>query len=121
MPHGTPKGSPSNNPGGRPKGVPNKFTKDIKQACLDAFAEGGGTEWLKRQMKTEPRAFMALLGKIMPTEIKAEVHVETKTVLIDFIGLPPLAHSTLSIPVIIDQLSDPMLEVALDEVEEDAA
>jgi hypothetical protein len=108
--------APSRNPDGRPKGSPNKFTKDIKQACLDAFAEGGGKDWLKRQMKTEPRAFMALLGKILPTEIKAEVVMETKTVVIDFTGLPALEDTPpLEIPIVIDQVMiDPMLEVGSD-------
>ena len=100
-------------PGGRPIGSKNKVTQDIKQAMLDAFAEGGGTEWLKRQMKTEPRAFLGLLAKCMPAEVKATVQVETQTVVIDFVGLPRLKHD----PLILNAIIDPLLI----EVDEDAA
>jgi hypothetical protein len=99
------------NPAHRPKGALNLFTKDIKSAMLEAFAEGGGKTWLKRQMKTEPRAFMALLAKCMPSEVKATVQVETQTVIIDFVGLPRLKHDPLildasipAIPAIIDNV-----------------
>ena len=54
---------------GRPKGSKNKVTRDIKQAVLQAFEEGGGVEYLKTQMTENPTAFLTLLGKIIPTQI----------------------------------------------------
>ena len=111
---------------GNPKRGPNtigtqhstkaKFTKDITAACLQAFEEGGGAEWLKRQMKTEPRAFMALLGKILPSQIHAKVDVVTKQVMIDFTGLPPLAHDTAR-TLVLDQVAE---VIEQDEAELDA-
>ena len=93
------------NLGGRPKGSKDKVSRDIKTACLQAFEEGGGAQWLKRQMKTEPRAFMALLGKILPSQIEAKIDVTTKQVLIDFTGLPPLAHDTAR-TLVLDQVAE---------------
>ena len=54
---------------GRPKGVPNKMTRDIRKAVMDAFAKGGGADWLRKQMAENPTAFMTLLGKVLPTQI----------------------------------------------------
>lgn len=58
---------------GRPKGVKNKVTRDIKEAVLQAFEEGGGKGWLMQQMIENPTAFMTLIGKIIPTQVQAEM------------------------------------------------
>ena len=36
---------------------------------LEALAEKGGTAGLKEQMDKNPSAYMALLGKILPTQV----------------------------------------------------
>jgi len=67
MPVGRKPGTPKT--GGRKKGTPNKATRDIRKAVLEAFEKGGGPEWLRKQMEENPVAFMNLLGKILPTQI----------------------------------------------------
>ena len=58
---------------GRPKGVPNKITKALKEAILEA-AEGahpkGTVGYLKAQASENPVAFMTLLGKVLPMTVE---------------------------------------------------
>jgi len=66
---------PPNAGKGRQKGVPNKVTKALKDAILGALEEAGGKggsqAYLVRQArKRNPMAFMALLGKVLPTTIQ---------------------------------------------------
>jgi hypothetical protein len=58
---------------GRQKGVPNKITKALKDMILGALDDAGGQEYLKRQADENPAAFMTLVGKVLPAEIKADV------------------------------------------------
>lgn len=58
---------------GRPKGSPNKLTRTIKEAIELAFNEVGGPEYLARMAEEQPTAFMTLLGKVLPTQIDANV------------------------------------------------
>lgn len=67
---GRPKGGPGGP--GRPKGVPNKLTTEVKQAILEAFEKAGGVEYLAKVALDDPRTFCSLLGRIVPSEIKAE-------------------------------------------------
>jgi len=64
---GNPKGV------GRPVGSVNKVTKDIREAIKAAFDQAGGVDYLVKQAKDNPTAFMTLVGKIVPAELKAEV------------------------------------------------
>lgn len=66
----------SGNPAGRQKGRPNKLTRTIKAATLEAFEELGGVQWLVqmgRGTTDDRRAFMSLLARILPAEINANV------------------------------------------------
>ena len=54
---------------GRPKGSQNKLTVDIKTMVLAALDKAGGEKYLLQQAENNPTAFMALLGKILPTQI----------------------------------------------------
>lgn len=58
--------------GGRTAGTPNKLTKALKEAILEA-AEGahpqGTVGYLKAQARDNPTAFMTLLGKVLPMQI----------------------------------------------------
>lgn len=57
---------------GRKPGVQNKLTKDVKEAIAQAFDKVGGTKYLIRQANENPKAFMALLGKLIPTQLTGE-------------------------------------------------
>ena len=58
---------------GRPKGSANKLTKDIKEAISQAFDKVGGVDYLARQANENPQAFMTLLGKIIPADVRAQI------------------------------------------------
>jgi hypothetical protein len=60
---------PGERRGGRQKGVQNKLTRDIKEAILRAFEDVGGSSYLATQATENPQAFMALLAKVLPTQI----------------------------------------------------
>lgn len=68
---------------GRPKGAVNKTTKALKDMILGALDGAGGQEYLQRQAEENPTAFMSLIGKVLPTELKnmheggITVHVTT--------------------------------------------
>ena len=54
---------------GRKKGIPNKVTVDVKEMILIALKEVGGKDYLVVQAKENPKSFMALLGKLLPTQV----------------------------------------------------
>ena len=58
---------------GRVKGVPNKTTAIIKDAIIQAAeaagGDGGMIGYLTLQASENPGPFMALLGKVLPTQI----------------------------------------------------
>lgn len=64
---------PPNAGKGRRKGVPNRTTAVLKDAIMAAFDQVGGVEYLAGIAVTEPKAFCALLGRVLPTEVKADV------------------------------------------------
>ena len=54
---------------GRPKGVPNKITGELKEMILQALDEAGGVNYLRAQAKENPRAFISLLGRVLPLQV----------------------------------------------------
>jgi hypothetical protein len=52
------------------KGIPNKNTKAIKEMILGALDKAGGEDYLFKQAEENPSAFMQLIGKVLPTELK---------------------------------------------------
>ena len=68
-------GNPSIKPGpGRPKGLQNKVPGELKAMILEALGEAGGVQYLVKQAKRRnPAPFMALLGKVLPLQVKAEM------------------------------------------------
>lgn len=54
--------------GGRKKGTPNKATRDMKAAIMEAFELAGGVEYLHMLANDEPRTFATLLAKVLPNE-----------------------------------------------------
>lgn len=57
--------------GGRQKGTPNKMTATLKEMILNALDQVGGESYLVEQSERNPTAFIALLGRLLPSEIKA--------------------------------------------------
>ena len=69
--------------GGRQKGTPNKLTATLKDTILQALAQAGGTDYLLEQSKANPTAFMTLVGRVLPLQVKEsgdEPTVPTKVV-----------------------------------------
>jgi hypothetical protein len=58
---------------GRKKGVPNKATKALKDMILGALDKAGGEDYLLEQAHNNPGAFLTLIGKVLPQDIKASV------------------------------------------------
>ena len=57
---------------GRKKGGTNKITSDVKQAILEAFNALGGVEYLCAVAREDPKAFCALLGKLIPVKVAGD-------------------------------------------------
>ena len=58
---------------GRPKGVPNKMTAQIKDMIRQALDEAGGVSYLVEQAEANPKAFLTLVGKLVPLDVNATV------------------------------------------------
>lgn len=69
----TGKPLPPNAGKGRTKGVPNKITVELKAALLEALDRVGGVSYFESLAKNEPAIFCQLVGKLIPSEIKAEI------------------------------------------------
>lgn len=70
---------------GRPKGATNKLTRTIKEAIEQAFDKVGGADYLATMAVQEPVAFMTLLGKVLPTQLNADINAnERRTVILQF-------------------------------------
>jgi hypothetical protein len=65
---------PSRSGAGRPKGSRNRVTKVVKDAILKAFEEVGSDTYLATVAREDPRTFCALLGKVIPLQVKGEVN-----------------------------------------------
>jgi hypothetical protein len=61
---------------GRPKGSQSKIGREIREAIHQAFNELGGVSYLKAMAEREPRAFSALLAKIVPQELEVDVRFD---------------------------------------------
>lgn len=58
---------------GRPKGAVNRVTADVKSMVMTALDHAGGAEYLFMQAYDNPKSFMALVARIIPSEVKAQV------------------------------------------------
>lgn len=61
---------PPNAGKGRKCGVPNKITQALKDMILEALAGAGGVTYLEKQAKKNPVAFLALIGRVLPLQVK---------------------------------------------------
>ena len=57
---------------GRPKGIPNKMTTTVRLAIEQAFHGAGGVDYLVALAKKDPRAFVTLLVRIIPQEVRVD-------------------------------------------------
>lgn len=67
---------------GRKKGTPNKTTALLKDAILQAATDAdkdGLVGYLKLQALENPGPFMALLGKVLPMQLDANINAVTMT------------------------------------------
>lgn len=58
--------------GGRKKGTPNKVTGDVKAMVLAALDQAGGISYLYEQSQENPKAFLSLVGRILPMQVTGE-------------------------------------------------
>jgi len=63
---------PGERRGGRQAGTPNKVTNELKEMVLEALDRAGGVAYLKKQASANPAAFLSLVGKLLPREIRPE-------------------------------------------------
>ena len=59
--------------GGRKKGSTNKLSASVKDAVMKAFDSVGGDAYLQKIAAEDPRTFCTLLGKVLPSQISAEI------------------------------------------------
>ena len=78
----TAKRLPPNAGKGRKKGVPNKITASVKEMILAALDAVGGQRYLEDQAKQNPQAFMSLLGRILPSEVKGELRTISDNIVV---------------------------------------
>lgn len=55
--------------GGRTKGTLNKTTTELRNMITDALDDMGGKEYLMMIAAVKPEAFVALIGKVLPSRV----------------------------------------------------
>jgi len=63
----------SKNLGGRPKGSLNSENRDIRLMIVEALHKSGGARYLQTQAAENPGAFLSLLGKVLPKDIRTQI------------------------------------------------
>lgn len=61
---------------GRPKGSRNKATVVLREAILDSFDRVGRERYLVKMAHDEPKAYLQLLGKVLPAEMNVKGQIE---------------------------------------------
>lgn len=56
--------------GGRKAGTPNKVTRELREMIENALHASGGEKYLQKAAKEEPAAFLSLLGKCLPKDVR---------------------------------------------------
>ena len=72
----------SGNPAGRRPGTPNRITAVVREAVLAAFDEVGGKDYLVQIARNEPKVFCALLARLVPTQVRAELETTLPVVVL---------------------------------------
>jgi hypothetical protein len=55
---------------GRKAGTPNKIPAALKDMILQALANVGGAAYLQDQAIKNPNAFLSLIGRVLPLQVK---------------------------------------------------
>jgi hypothetical protein len=63
------KGDPKPEGSGRQSRTPNRITREVKEMVLAALDRAGGEDYLLAQAHDNPKAFLSLLGRIIPTQV----------------------------------------------------
>jgi hypothetical protein len=96
--------------GGRQKGSANKLSSDIKAMILGALSAKGGQAYFEQQADKNPAAFMALVGKILPTMLtgdpNAPVHTVSRIELVAVVPQPRPIAAALAGTVAAAELAD---------------
>lgn len=71
---------------GRPKGVPNKMTTDAKQMIMDALGQAGGVEYLVAQAHENPKAFLSLVGRVLPYQVQGDANAPLAITIVKGLG-----------------------------------
>jgi len=58
--------------GGRKKGTPNVVTSQLRDLILGALGARGGQAYLERQAEENPTAFLSLVAKCLPKDVRVE-------------------------------------------------
>lgn len=67
--------------GGRKKGTPNKTTKLVKDAILEAFHKAGGSDYLHKVAQDDQKTFCTLLGRVLPAEIAGKIEADMNLIV----------------------------------------
>lgn len=78
---------------GRKVGSENRITRELKEMIREALDEAGGVEYLLEQAKNNPNAFMTLLGKIIPVDVKAKLTTDARLVVMINNGNNVIEHN----------------------------
>lgn len=70
--------------GGRPKGARNKLPGQIKELVEGALADVGGRDYLVKQARKNPKAFLGLVAKLIPRDLN--VSGEVRHTLVELIA-----------------------------------
>ena len=79
------KGS-SGNPAGRRRGAVNKLNQEIRELIRQALDEEGGAEYLRWAAREHPVAFLSLLGRLVPAEIRGALEIVPVVSIRDYTG-----------------------------------
>jgi hypothetical protein len=60
--------------------ISNKITADVREAIIQAFGILGGAEYLRKVATEDPKAFCALLGKLIPVKVGGDAIASGKSV-----------------------------------------
>jgi hypothetical protein len=84
-------GQPRPQGAGRKKGVTNGDTAKLRELILGALDEAGGQDYLVIQSREEPKAFLALIAKVIPREVENKISgdLSIKTITRQIIDAKP--------------------------------
>ena len=71
----------SGHPEGKPKGTPNRITADLQHMISKALEKAGGVDYLLEQAHKNPTAFMALVGRLIPKDIRVQGQISINSVI----------------------------------------